>query len=389
MVLPTRHASLPSAILVISMLALGACGGSSDELGNEPVPSQDAAPTQEPAPVHDTASNGSDAGQSGGQSDSGGGSPGRVVVTEDTAADLADSLFSSTQALTEVQIFATLSATAEMNATSGPIAPLAFLAPPLPATNKVSLAQIAREVLDLTLTVSGASGSVARTAAEGAHACLAGGSWTLERVDVDGDGRVSAGDNSTVTFENCTGVLDGTVNGSLRQELTALEAVYDAEGFPTDISIWQANYVFTNFSYRRDGLFKSADGILGVDVRDDPSALTFTARFTAPALQVTEGQRSFTFAAFEAKTVVDDAQATISMEISGEITDSTQGSYTVQTPQAVVTPTANTESPTFVQGKIILSGASSTLTANFLDDGSVLWEIDRDGDGIVDSTRVD
>lgn len=390
MVLSTRPPSLPLAFLFSSVLALGGCGGSRDDLGNEPVPSQNTAPSEEPTPAQDPASNDPDLGQPDEQNDTDGssGSLSRIVVTEETAADLADSLFSSTQALTEAQIFATLSATAEMNAGSAAVAPFAFTAPPLPETNKVSLAQIARELLDLTLTTPTDNVDTARTAAEGAHQCLTGGTWTLERMDVDGNGQVSAGDISTVTFENCTGVLDGTVNGSLRQDLTALEAVYDANGFPTDISVWQATYVFTNFSYQRDGLFKSADGTLSVDVSDDPSTATLTTRFTAPALQVTEGQRSFTFAAFEAKTILNEAQATSAMEISGEITDSALGIYAVQTPQPVVTSTANAESPTFVQGKIILNGERSTLIANFLDDGSVLWEIDSNGDGAVDSTRV-
>lgn len=376
MVLSASRAAAPLALMLFSTLALslGACGGS----GGEHAPRQTPAPSESGSPqtrgednnllINDTAA--------------------RVLITDETAPELAASLLNSAQSMSDAEIFAFAGMNADAQAAAS--LPRGAGAPPLPEINRVSMAQIARQLLNLTLTHSTAADYVApaRASSTTTFVCATSGTWTYERVDTDGNGRLSAGDLGTLTFENCSGELDGTVNGSLRQELSEFDALFDGNGTLTDVFVWKATYTFTNFSYQREGFAKSAHGTFIVDVSDDQTTGMISARFTAPQLEVTQGQRSYLFTGLDTTTRIDRARATHSMEINGTITDSVLGTYTVQTPEAVVVPLTDPGTSNFLQGNIVISGENSILTANFLDDGSVLWEIDSNGDGIVERSWV-
>lgn len=379
MVLSTFRVPAPLSWLLSSVLALsvGACGGSSG----------DSAPNDAPAPTE------SDSPQTGGDNGDNdppvNGTPAPVIITDETAPELAASMANSAQAMSDAEMFAFVSMSADAQAAVS--TPRAAGAPPLPETNKVSMAQIARELLRLTLTKSAEPvyAAPARASTTTRYPCATGGAWTYERIDADDNGRLSAADLSTLTFENCSGELDGTVNGSLRQALTEFDTLFDVDGIVSEVLVWKATYTFTNFSYQREGFAKSASGTFLVDFNDDQNTGMITARFTAPQLQVTQGQRSYIFTGLNTKAVIDRAQAIHSMEINGTITDSVLGTYAVQTPEAVVVPLSDLSVTNFLQGKIVINGQNSTLTAYYLDDGSVLWEIDSNGDGIADNTRVD
>lgn len=366
---------VPLALCFSGVLALtlGACGGS----GDASAPSE----TLVPAPSG-SSQTGADTNPPSNNTTA------RVIITNELAPELAASMLSSARSMSEAEMFAVVSLSADAQAAVA--IPRSAGAPPLPEYNRISMAQIARELLNQTFSGAAAISVAApsRASTTTTYDCATGGAWTYERVDADGDGRLSAGDITTLTFENCSGELDGTVNGSLRQQLTQFDALFDVDGMPFDIFVWEATYTFTNFSYQREGLSNSANGTFIVDLNDDQTTGKLTARFSAPQLDVTQGQRSYRFSNLESKTVIDGVQATHSAEINGTVTDSVLGTYEIETAQAVIVPSTDNAAANFLQGKIVIRGEDSTLTATFLDDGSIVWEVDNNGDGIVDGGWV-
>lgn len=365
MALPVCGVRAPTSLCLSSLLALtlGACGGSDG--GSSFAPSR------------------------GGIAPPDTNTPARVIINANTADELSASVLQSSQALTDTEMLAALGMTAEAQAAAS--TPRSVGAPPLPATNRIALSQIAEQVLKLTLTHSpeSAFAAPARASDTALFSCVGGGSWTYQRVDADNDGQLSAGDISTLSFENCAGELEGTVNGTLRQELVQLTGEFDLATLPTQAFVWQANYTFTNFSLQRTGLKKQAHGSFGVNFNYVPSTSTLTANLSAPLLTLTEGQRSYTYTGFETTVVINEAQATQALAISGTVTDSVLGTYTVQTLQAIVAPLFDDANVNFIQGKLIVTGEKSTMTGNFLDNGSVRWEIDSNADGRIDGTYVE
>lgn len=368
--LPAPLALCFSGVLALS---LGACGGS----GGDSAPSETLAPA--PAGSSQT---GADTNPPSNNNTA------RVTITNDLAPELAASMLSSASSMSEAEMFAVVSLTADAQAAAS--MPRSAGAPPLPENNRISMAQIARELLNQTFSGAAATSVAAPTRASTTttYDCATGGAWTYERVDADGDGRLSAGDITTLTFENCSGELDGTVNGSLRQQLTQFDALFGVDGIPTDVFVWEATYTFTNFNYQREGFSHSANGTFIVDLDDDQTAGKLTARFLAPQLEVTQGQRSYLFSDLESKTIIDHVQATHSAQINGTVTDSVLGTYEIETVQAIIVPFTDNAGANFLQGKMLIRGENSTLTATFLDDGSIEWEVDNNGDGIVDGGWV-
>lgn len=365
MALSVSGVPTPSALCLSSVLALTliACGGSNDGSAFAPDGGSKVAP-------------GPDSGS-------------LVIIDANTVDELAVSVLQSAQALSETEMLAALGLSADAQAAAS--TPRDVSAPPLPLTNRIALSEIAEQVLHLTLTHSSDAefATPARASDTILFSCPGGGSWTYQNVDADNNGQLSAGDISTLAFENCTGELDGTVHGILRQELIELNGAFDPIGFPTQAFVWKANYTFTDFSLQRTGLKKAAHGRLEVDFNFSPGTTSLTANVVASQLKLTEGQRSYTYTGFATTITIDRAQATQSLAINGTVTDSALGTYNVATPQVIVAPlSSDTENVNFIQGKVIVTGKKSTLTGNFLDDGSVVWEIDSNGDGLVDSTRI-
>lgn len=216
--------------------------------------------------------------------------------------------------------------------------------------------------------------------------CPLSGSLTVSGTVSGSEGMV-AGDNVTLTANNCSMNVDGvttTMNGSMA--FTVVSGSITST-LPMNVVF---SMVATNFSVTAGSTTVAVNGDLRMDLRMTSTSETIVASGTSLSNTLTEGGATYTDTlknytqtfTYNGSVVTGSLSATV--ESSSSQLGSGGGSYTVTTPTALVW---NESTGTLSSGVVKVVGANgSQLVMTVNSSTSVTIQIDENGDGTFEKT---
>ncbi|MDH5544166.1 MAG: hypothetical protein OEZ43_01160 [Gammaproteobacteria bacterium] len=215
--------------------------------------------------------------------------------------------------------------------------------------------------------------------------CRSGGSVTILKDDVAPVG-FSTGDNTTFTFANCVRGLNGniTLNGSRGFSVDA------ATGTPFVDPTWSSNTSMFRKTLSRanatTGNTHIASGNSSTSISVSPTNESQTASGSGSAEETTStGATSHTYN-FDVDFAADKTNQSFNFTLSISIVGDATIAVATPTPFNGTIGSAPTAGQMTVKRSSATNSETQTLTAQA--DGSILVEIDTNGDGIPDSTST-
>jgi len=215
---------------------------------------------------------------------------------------------------------------------------------------------------------------------ESTQACLESGTFTQT---LDGTGNLT-----NASFDNCGSPISSPINGSYSHDLIEINSQFGPGDtlFPTDITKWHAQFDFSSLT-RVDtatGSNISADGIFEFDYEDVP-----IGNFIGWRMTVTTDNLSYsnsTGSVFMRDLLIDytyiESTDRLSTNISGYIAHKNVGPIAVDASLLRIEG-FQSDTPRLI-GQIVLTSTYSKLTITFTDFDDYTFELDGDGDGVID-----
>jgi hypothetical protein len=241
------------------------------------------------------------------------------------------------------------------------------------------LVRIALAQLHAATGLGGAGGRETKAIQTGTLPCGAGGGITATANDVDGDGRIGAGDSVALRFDDC--VEQGvTLSGSMSfavQRLTSTTAANSA----------RATFTFTGFRAQSGSDVATADGDLTLDATiSKASPLVSDVSLSGTRLEVSEGAAASTLANYTGRLQEDATARTYSYTVQGQAAGSAlPGTLTLSTP----TPISGTIGADPVAGVLVVQGANAAQARlTVTPPTGVTIGLDANGDGTLEAQKL-
>ena len=219
------------------------------------------------------------------------------------------------------------------------------------------------------------------------HDCLTSGTYTLDFVDSDGSGAISAGESSDVSFDNCYGATSAPVNGSIHQDLINFDADFsDASIIATNIRRWNAHYNYNNFS--RNDISSSeltrfnGDFTFDYQIQNAQNFTGWTLDTGTKDLRYTNSLGSVLLKDLAIAYTYDEGMDTLTAIFSGSIEDAL-GPVTIE---GDITTTGYSTTTPSMSGTLEVTSQLSFLLISISDNFTFDLSLDSEDDGAYDFT---